>query len=681
MIQKLDMQTPNKVDENIEKLRELFPHAVSENKIDFDLLRQILSDSLVEGDEERYRLDWVGKKASLLKANSSINKTLRPCVNESVDFDNTQNLYIEGDNFEVLKLLSESYLNKIKMIYIDPPYNTGKDFVYRDNFTQSKADFEDEIGLRDEEGNKLFKNTDSNGRFHSDWLSMMYERLLVARDLLKEDGVIFISIDDNEVHNLRKICDEVFGEGNFRGDIIRATGTTTGQEAKKVGSSYDYMLCYSKYEAFKLGGLPLVGKDLNRFNNNDNDGKGKYALLQLRKTGNADRKEDRENMFFPILAPDNTEVYPIGPTDYLSRWRVGKKSYENFLKDSLIVWKMNDFNEQQEDNDEEFEEEINDSENNEKSLVTLDILEYKSNWKPYVKYYLSGRTKQVSNLWIDIDGNKKGSIELREILEKKVFDNPKPLGFLSRVISISCEKNDLVLDFFSGSATTAHAVMQLNAEDGGNRKFIMVQLPESTDEKSEAYKAGYKNICEIGKERIRRAGAKITQEIASAKPRNDEIKIASAKPRNDGDGFFVTANDSEAVSLDIGFRVLKIDSTNFKDVYYHPNNLTQKDIFDFQTNIKEERTDLDLLFQIMLDLGIELSLKITPQTVDGTKIYMLENNELIACLEDNISLLVIEEIKKLKPYQVVLKDGCFKDDNDKINAVQELSSVTTVSVL
>ncbi len=655
-IKKLEMQTPNKVDENIEKLKELFPHAVSENKIDFDLLRQILSDSLVEGDEERYRLDWVGKKASLLKANSSINKTLRPCKEESMDFDNTQNLYIEGDNFEVLKLLSESYLNKIKMIYIDPPYNTGKDFVYRDNFTQSKADFEDEIGMRDEEGNKLFKNTDSNGRFHSDWLSMMYERLLVARDLLKEDGVIFISIDDNEVHNLRKICDEVFGEGNFRGDIIRATGTTTGQEAKKVGSSYDYMLCYSKSEAFKLGGLPLVGKDLNRFNNDDNDGKGKYALLQLRKTGNADRKEDRENMFFPILAPDNTEVYPIGPTDYLSRWRVGKKSYEDFLKDSLIVWKMNDFNEQQEDNDEEFEEEINDSENNEKSLVTLDISKYKSNWKPYVKYYLSGRTKQVSNLWIDIDGNKKGSIELREILEKKVFDNPKPLGFLSRVISISCEKNDLILDFFGGSATTAHAVMQLNSEDGGNRKFIMVQLPEATDEKSEAYKAGYKNICEIGKERIRRAGAKITQEIASAKPRNDS-------------------------NLDTGFRVLKIDTTNFKDVYYHPNNLTQKNIFDFQTNIKEERTDLDLLFQIMLDLGIELSLKITPQIVDGTKLYMLENNELIACLEENISQAAVQEIKKHKPYQVVLKDGCFADDNDKINALQELSNITTVSVI
>lgn len=619
-IKKLEMQTPNKVDENIENILKLFPNVATEKEgkkvVDFDMLRQMLSDKIVEGDEERYRLDWVGKKASLLKANSSINKTLRPCKEESVDFDNTQNLYIEGDNFEVLKLLSESYLNKIKMIYIDPPYNTGKDFVYRDNFTQSKADFEDEIGMRDEEGNKLFKNTDSNGRFHSDWLSMMYERLLVARDLLKEDGVIFISIDDNEVHNLRKICDEVFGEGNFISELVWRKKSSGGQHSSNFLDFHEYILVYSKSVADEDDFfISRSDKQLESFKFEDEhvNIRGKYLLSPLKSW-----LDERKTLVYPITCPDGSETK--------TQWVCSELTYFQLLKENRIVFKQNS----------------------------------NGAWSIYKKQYSdeNGGKVKPQSLILDIAQTQHGKREIKELFDDKdVMSFPKPLNLLLHFINmINLKHNDIILDFFSGSATTAHAVMQLNAEDGGNRKFIMVQLPEATDEKSEAYKAGYKNICEIGKERIRRAGAKITQEIASAKPRNDG-------------------------NLDIGFRVLKIDTTNFKDVYYHPNNLTQKDIFDFQTNIKEERTDLDLLFQIMLDLGIELSLKITPQTVDGTKLYMLENNELIACLEDAISQAAIQEIKKHKPYQVVLKDGCFTDDNDKINALQELANITTVSVI
>ncbi|MBU1659196.1 site-specific DNA-methyltransferase [bacterium] len=627
-MKKLEMQTPNKTNRHVEILKELFPHAVSESKIDFDLLRQILSESIVEGDEERYRLDWVGKKASLLKANSSINKTLRPCVNESVDFENTQNLYIEGDNFEVLKLLSESYLNKIKMIYIDPPYNTGKDFVYRDNFTQSKADFEDAIRMRDEEGNKLFKNTDSNGRFHSDWLSMMYERLLVARDLLKEDGVIFISIDDNEVHNLRKICDEVFGEGNFVGNITweKRTKAQNTLDAKNMfQSKTEYILTYKKNINKIRFNLEVSGN--KNYDLDDERGVFRYKLIEEMS---ALGMRGRATMIYPILG--------ILPNEN-KQWKVGQDTINEFLLRNDIV---------RIDNKVFFKIRPEDE----------DIKKYYPFWSHFFNKEAYGTAET-------------GKTELSETLDTKEhdFETVKPTTLIKKLLfHLQNNDNEIILDFFSGSATTAHAVMQLNSEDGGNRKFIMVQLPEATDEKSEAFKAGYKNICEIGKERIRRAGAKITQEIASAKPRNDEMKIASAKPRNDG-------------NLDIGFRVLRLDTTNFKDVYYHPNNLTQKDIFDFQTNIKEERTDLDLLFQIMLDLGIELSLKITPQTVEGTKLYLLENNELIACLEDTISQAAIQEIKKLKPYQVVLKDGCFADDNDKINALQELASVTTVSVI
>ena len=605
---KLKMQTPNKTNENIENILKLFPNVSTEidgkKAIDFDLLRQMLSEDIVEGDEERYRLDWPGKKASLLKANTSINKTLRPCKEESVNFDNTQNLYIEGDNFEVLKILSESYLNKIKMIYIDPPYNTGKDFVYKDNFTKSKEDFEDDINLRDEEGNKLFKNTDSNGRFHSDWLSMMYERLLVARDLLKDDGVIFISIDDNEVHNLRKICDEVFGEGNFINEF--AWRRTDNQS--NIGNSAkvkEYILCYGKIkESLVFNKLSLSEKAKNEYSYSDENG-------AFRRKNILDKS--RGKRYYEIKSPNGETLN--GP------WMLEEEEFKKLNENGKIYWA--------------------------------------SQKMPYGKKYLHESDGQIISDWLtkDFGTNQRGSNEIDELFKKRAFDFPKPTKLIETFVTIGSKNDDLILDFFSGSATTAHAVMNLNAKDGGNRKFIMVQLPELTDEKSEAYKAGYKTIAEIGKERIRRAGKKILEENSKFNTQNSTL------------------------NLDIGFRVLKTDTTNFKDVYYHPNQLGQGNLLNLESNIKEDRTHLDLLFAIMIDLGIELSLKITPQKIDNITIYSIENSELIACFENNISEAVIEEIIKQKPYQVVLKDGCFSNDSIKINIIQKLATISTVSVI
>lgn len=608
-MQKLKMQTPNKTDENIQEIAKLFPHVMSEKNgkrvVDFDLLRQVLSGDLVEADDERYRLDWVGKKASLLKANTPITKTLRPCKEESVDFENTQNLYIEGDNFEVLKLIQESYLNKIKMIYIDPPYNTGKDFVYRDNFTKSKAEHESDMGLRDEEENKLFKNTDSNGRFHSDWLSMMYERLLVSRDLLKEDGVIFISIDDNEVHNLRKICDEVFGEGNFVAQICHKARASISND-KIISSNHNHILCYAKSYNLIFGKRKRIGldPDLSGFDNPDDDERGAWKLTPVDGPGGA----KKGNPYYEFLG---VEGY----------FRYSKITMEAKYKDNLIV----------------------------KTPKGLQQ-----------KFFLSQaeKSRKTDNTWWDNAGlTSTATRHLQQLMDGKSFDTPKPIELIQRMLKLMTfddNQKSIILDFFSGSATTAHAVMQLNAEDGGSRKHICVQLQEETDEKSEAYKAGYKTIPEIGKERIRRAGKKIVDDNKE----KENIK-----------------------DLDIGFRVLKIDSTNFKEVYYHPDELGQGDLLNFETNIKEDRTDLDLLFQTMLDLGVELSLKITPKVIDGVTIYMLENKELVACFADDVSLHVIEEIKTLAPYQIVLKDSCFSQDKDKINAVESLSKISTVSVI
>ena len=636
---KLKMMSMDNVQENIKKIQALFPNAVKEVlrdgkptlAVDFDVLKQEMSNILIDDREERYQFTWPDKKKSILLANSPISATLRPCVEESVDFDNTQNLYIEGDNLDVLKLLQETYLGKIKMIYIDPPYNTGHDFVYNDDFAQSSDEYLANSGQYDEQGNRLVHNTDSNGRFHTDWLNMMYPRLKVAKDLLADDGVIFISIDDNELHNLIKICDEIFGEANFVGCICRATGTTTGQDANKIGSSLDYCLVYSKSDEFILNGLGMDDKDIKRFN--ESDERGQYSVLQLRKTGNADTREERPNMFYPVIAPDGTEVYPFGPTGYLSRWRVGRDTFNQLLEDNMIVWKKSD------------------------SVEVVEKDGYvKSMWTPYVKYYLEGRTKQVSNLFQDIEGNKKASLVLKDLLGVKgIFDNPKPVEFLKILLQISTNKNDLVLDFFSGSATTAHAVMQLNAEDGGKRKFIMVQLPEACDEKSEAHKAGYKNICEIGKERIRRAGKKIKDE-----------------------------NPLLTQDLDTGFRVLKLDSSNMKDVFYRPGDYSQGLLGMLEGNIKEDRTPLDLLFQVMLELGKPLSAKIEEKVIAGKKVFVVDDNDLVACFDEDITEEVVKTIAQMQPLYAVFRDNSFSSDTVAANFDQifaTYSPATTRKVL
>ena len=504
-------------------------------------------------------------------------------------------------------------MGKVKMIYIDPPYNTGNDFVYHDDFAQSVEEYDE--SNRNEEGNRYRKNTDSNGRFHSDWCSMIYSRLMVARSLMKEDGVIFISIDDNEQQNLKKICDEVFGESNFVGNICRATGTTTGQDANKIGSSLDYCLVYAKSEKFNLLGIELDDKDLKRFK--DEDEKGRYSMLQLRKTGNADTREDRPSMFFSLQAPDGTPVYPFGPTDYLSRWRMGKDSVEKLIEDNILVWKK----------DESVQE------------IEIDGIK-KSKWTPYVKYYLEGRTKQFSNLMQDIEGNKKASLTIKELFgEKGIFDNPKPLEFILKLMDVSSNNNDdIILDFFSGSATTAHAIIKYNENKGIKKKFILLQLPEICDSTSAAYKAGYKNICEIGKERIRRAGKK--------------IKFESP----------LTTQD-----LDIGFRVFKCESSNYKDVAFAPKDYDQNMLGLVLDNIKEDRSDLDLLFDCMLRWGVTLDLPMTSTTVDGCVIHNVNDGDLVGCFTGVVTEAVIDAIAQMQPVRVVFRDSSFTEAAEKMN--------------
>jgi adenine-specific DNA-methyltransferase len=605
----LDKETTDGTVRNLDALYQLFPACFTEAQdvvtgkmrrvVDWGKLRELLGEYVEDGEPEKYDFTWVGKRAAQREAAAPCRKTLRPCPEESVDWDTTQNLYIEGDNLEVLKLLQNSYMGKVKMIYIDPPYNTGNDFVYHDDFAQSAEEY-DEHNL-DDEGNRYRKNTDSNGRFHSDWCSMIYTRLMVARSLLTEDGVIFISIDDNEVENLKKLCNEIFGESNFIAQICRATGTTTAQGTNSMGKSFDYALMYSKGYEYMVGGIELSDKDAARYDLEDE--KGKFSILQLRRTGGEDRREDRPSMYYGIETPDGKIVYPKGPTGYDSRWRVGEDTYKQMLKDNLIYFK-----------------------------------EIDNGYGVYYKFYLEGRTKRPSNLWTDIEGNKKASIDLKALIPEKVFETPKPIELITRMMQIAQVKNSIILDFFSGSATTAHAVMQLNAEDGGNRKFIMVQLPEETADDSEAYKAGYKNICEIGKERIRRAGKKIKADSP------------------------LTTQD-----LDIGFRVLKCDESNYKPVAFAPKDYTQESLDMFLDNIKEERTGLDLLFDCMMRWGLELSLPYETQKVDGCTIYNVDEGSLVACFDGVVTSAVIDAIAETHPLRVVFRDSSFTEAAQKMN--------------
>lgn len=567
-----DIKVPNK---DLETLKIHFPHCFDKDgNFQLDKFKANLTEKEINFSTESYGLDWLGKSYARLLASDPATTLLKAdeTHNSKPENANSDNLLIKGDNLEVLKHLANAYYEQVKMIYIDPPYNTGSDgFTYQDDRKFTVKELQNLIGVDAEKAKRILDFTQSKSNSHSAWLTFMYPRLYIAKQLLKDEGVIYVSIDDSEVSQLKMLLDEIFGEENFRGIIIRATGTTTGQEALKIGSSYDTCLCYSKTAKFQLKGIPLKGKDLNRFNNDDNDGKGKYALLQLRKTGNADRKEDREGMFFPIIAPDGSQVFPIGPTDYLSRWRTGKDKFQKFLDEGLIVWKENgeDIEEFDDEDDENDEDEITDY-----SAVTnenVDISKFKSKWKPYVKYYLSERTKQVSNLWTDIDGNKKGSIELKQLFEKKkLFENPKPTDFLRRLITISCNYNDLILDFFAGSGTTADAVMNMNLDELANRKFILVQIPELIDSKKSKTTYNYvrnemgidePTIFDVTKERIIRASKGIGT-IANLKidEKKKELSDLQAKLDLEGKEERVKEINSEIKalhSLILGFKIFE----------------------------------------------------------------------------------------------------------------------------
>ena len=619
MADKLDLESKDLIAEKLEQLQQLFPNLVTEGEngkvLDLDQLKNEFSTEVVEGTKERYRLEWPGKKEAIVTANLPTTKTLRPIREDSVDFDSTENLYIEGDNLEVLKILQESYFGKIKMIYIDPPYNTGKDFVYKDNFSKDAQEELEESGQKDEYNQRLFQNADTSGRYHSDWLSMMYPRLKLAKNLLTDDGVVFISIDDNEVENLKKTCDEVFGGGNCRGIVSRPTGTPSGQGYDILVNEIDYILVYSKSINSTLIGLPFNSEDEKIYDQEDDH--GKYLTRSLRKTGGEDRREDRPSMYFPVEAPDGAKIFPIGPSGYESRWRCGESSYQSLIKENRIEWR-----------------------------------EIKGKWKVFQKFYLEGRLKQPSNLWKNIEGNKKGSLTTKNLLGGKFFDSPKPVQLIEICLRISTKPSDVVLDFFSGSATTAHAVMQLNAGDDGNRKHIMVQLPEATDEKSEAYKAGYKNICEIGKERIRRAGAKIKEETGA--------------------------------DIDYGFRVYRLDSSNMADVYHTPQEYEQDNLEIFADNVKSDRTADDLLAQIMLDLGLPLSLPIKEASISGKHVFHVAGNSLLACFDTEIDEAFAKEIAKEEPLRIVFKDAGFASDTAKSNVEQllkQLSPETEMKVI
>jgi len=620
---KLKMQTVNKADENFKKLTAMFPNAVTETitgydengkaiverAIDKDVLMQEISCKVVDGNEERYQFTWPDKKKSVLLANAPINKTLRPCREESVDFDTTENLYIEGDNLEVLKLLQETYLGKIKMIYIDPPYNTGNDFVYEDDFAQSTEEYLENSGQYDEDGNRLVKNLDSNGRFHTDWLNMIYPRLKLAKDLLSDDGVIFISIDDNEVENLLKCCVEVFGDCNFVAQIPWRKRTAKSDVPFGVSQDYEYIICFAKSSNFSAS---VEGKERKYYETLDFAGRP-WRVHDLTKQTTA---SERPNSYFTIVNPKTGEQYPANPN---RTWAITEDTFRTYYAENRIVFP----------GDYDF------------LSIQKPVLRY---WKEddmkkagdkFGKVAVS--TKLPDNIGMSQDGTK----EITSLLGTKVFSFPKPSALIKYLISASTEKNDLVLDFFSGSATTAHAVMQLNAEDGGHRKFIMVQLPEETDEKSEAYKADYKNICEIGKERIRRAGTKIEEEAGL-----------------------------DAQNLDTGFRVLKCDTSNMKDVYYNPAEYEVNMFSRLEDNIKEDRTPEDLLFQVMLDLGVLLSSKIEETTIAGKKVFNVEDNYLIACFDSDVTEETIKAIAKQKPYYFVMRDSSMANDSVATNFEQ-----------
>ena len=635
---KLNMQTTDIVDENIKRIGELFPNCLTERlnengqpevAIDFDQLRQELSKDIVEGAEERYQFTWPDKRNAIRLANAPTTDTLRPCREESVDFDTTQNLYIEGDNLQVLKLLRENYLGKVKMIYIDPPYNTGNDFVYNDNFDQDKQEYVHNSGQYDEEGNQLVTNTESNGRFHTDWLNMIYPRLKVAKDLLSEDGVIFISIDDNEQRNQKLLCDEIFGEHNIVAQIPWQSRASI-QNDTDFSVNHEYILVYAKKrrqenrrlkesnrsiwyrkDSFVCRPLPL---ERDKFDNPDNDPRGPW------KADPFDAPNIRPNLTYPITNPI-TGVQHLPPRG--RHWRTDSYQFSSALKDGRILFGKD------------------------------------GKGRPQLKVFYDEKKDfgSIDNSWFSSDRIGTTTNGTKEVMAlfggDKYFDMPKPTSLLLKLLFLgNTNNNDIILDFFSGSATTAHAVIQLNAEDGGKRKFIMVQLPEATEEKSEAYKAGYKNICEIGKERIRRAGKKIKEDSP------------------------LTTQD-----LDTGFRVLKLDSSNMQDVYYTPAEFNEQKLFD--DNIKPDRLGSDgedLLFQTMIELGIELSAKIEKRSIAGKAVWSVSDGYLMACFDEEVNETAITEIARQQPYYFVMRDSSLANDQvaDNFEQIWEEYSKDTV---
>lgn len=605
---KIKMESVDMTSKNIEKIEALFPNCVTETvdadgkgrkAINFETLRQMLSYDVIEG-EESYEFTWVGKKAAIVEANKPIRKTLRPCMEESVNWDSTENLYIEGDNLEALKLLQESYLGAVKMIYIDPPYNTGNDFIYRDDFKLSEEEYEDGLGVYDEEGDKLFKNTDTNGRFHSDWCSMIYSRLMLARNLLTDDGVIFISIDDHEQENAKKICGEIFGESNFVAELIWERAYSPKNDAKYISNSHDYILMYAKnISNFVIGRLPRTEEANARYSNPDNDPRGVWKPSDMSvKTYNAECD-------YPITTPSGRVIEP--PTGRC--WRLSQKAFWERLQDNRIYFGTD------------------------------------GNSVPCIKRFLTelkfdGMAPTSILFYKEVGHSQEGAKEVTKLLEAGAFDGPKPVRLMRRLLTLAnLEDNSIVLDFFSGSASTAHAVMENNAENNKKCRFLMVQIPQECDEKGEAYQAGYKNICEIGKERIRRAAKKVKEET------NAEI--------------------------DYGFRVLKLDDTNMRDVYYSADDYDQNMLAMLESNIKEDRTDLDLLFGCLLEWGLPLSLPYTSETIDDFTVHTYNDGDLIACFDENISKNVIETIAKRKPLRAVFRDSSFASSPAKIN-VEEI---------
>ncbi len=592
---------------DLEKFRAVFPQCFSEGKIDISKLLALFGQ-YDDNDFEKYKFEWKGKSECYRIAGKRSTGTLRPYPDESVNFDTTKNMYIEGDNLEVLKLLQASYYRKVKMIYIDPPYNTGNDFVYEDDFADPMSKYKEVTQQTTK------SNPETMGRYHTNWLNMMYPRLRLASNLLRDDGVIFISIDDHELHNLRKLCDEVFGEENFLTCISRATGTPTGGGFEAFVNELDYILVYAKsYENLTIGGFDMSEDDAKIYNMQDD--KGKYLIRPLRRTGGEDRREDRPSMYFPLQAPDGSEIYPMGPTGYESRWICGKDKYTYLVENNLIEWKK--VNKNGEDT-----------------------------WQVYQKFYLENRKKQPGNLWVNVEGNKKATRDIRELFDTvKTFDFPKPVDVIQKLTTIStCPNNDdIILDFFSGSATTAHAVMQLNAEDSGNRHFIMVQIPALCSDDTDAYKAGYKNICEIGKERIRRAGTKIHEQ-----------------------------NDS----VDTGFKVFKLDTSNLVKWDSTPTEdaeeLTQR-MSLLKETIKPDRNDLDMVYETMLKLGIPLDYKVTEVEVNDKKAYSIgEDCLVLICLDYGKDGITAEDIKTMcddyVPAKIVASEQAFKDDVALSNA-------------